>query len=248
MNRILVSFAPHMFRDYLVTRGGGMAAIAAVFVGPTLLGFAQVAEPNAEQMHIQAVQLMGMITPFLTLIAVYGLIGQDFREGFYRPMFAKPVSVPLYYAQLFCCAVLCFWIVQGLVLLAFAVYGVNAWEPTAWLDFSMRFFLLGTLTFAISRVSRLDWLFAMFFFSLASPLRQGYPAAESLLGWLINVLFPPTQLFDLLPAARAQGQFSALVAEVGLEWGSIGWVAGYSAVCFLIGIWAVRRIPLASVQ
>ena len=106
----------------------------------------------------------------------------------------------------------------------------------------------GGLVFAVSRVTRLDWIFAIFFFSLASPLRQSYPAEESIRGWLINVLFPPTQLFALAPPDRAPGQFSALISSAGPEWGSVAWLTGYAVICFLIGLWAARRIPLASVQ
>jgi ABC-type transport system involved in multi-copper enzyme maturation permease subunit len=248
MSRILMSYAPHMLRDYLVTRGGAMAVVAAVFVGPLLLAFRDLIDPDPEQLIGQARSVITSLTPFLTLIAAYGLIGQDFRQGYYRPMFAKPISVPLYYALLFCCATLSFWIVHGLILLAFATFGVNAWSPATWLDLTLRFSLLGTLTFAISRVTRLDWILAVFLFTLASPLRNSYPAAESIRGWLINVMFPPTQLFNLAPELRAQGQLSALIGPAGTDWGSIAWVAGYSAICFGIGLWAVRRIPLASVQ
>ncbi len=248
MNRILVSYAPYMFRDYLLTRGGAMAVVAAVFIGPMLLGFAEAPNLDAEQMARQTGQVLVGLTPFLTLIATYGLIGQDFRQGFYRPMFAKPISVPFYYALLFCCAAASFWIVQGFALLAVSVYGVNGWNPAVWLDISMRFALLGTLTFAISRVTRLDWILAVFFFTLAAPLRQSYPAEESIRGWLINVLFPPTHLLELSNVARRGGQSSALVDSAGVAWGSMGWLCGYAVILFLIGLWTPRRIPLASVQ
>lgn len=248
MNRILISYVPHMLRDYLMTRGGAMAIVAAVFVGPLLLSFAQATDVTAEQMSRQAAQVIISLTPFLALIATYGLIGQDFRLGYYRPMFSKPISVSLYYALLFACATTSFWLVQGLVLLALAAFGVHAWDPVVWLDMSMRFVLLGTLTFAISRVTRLDWIVAVFVFSLASPLRGALPAAESIRGLLINVLFPPTQLFTLPPGARAEGRLSALVTSAGPDWGSIGWLIGYSLICFLIGLWVTRRMPLASAQ
>ncbi len=248
MIRILISYTPHMLRDYLMTRGGAMAVVAAVFIGPLLLTLAQATDVTAEQMGRQAAQVIIALTPFLALIATYGLIGQDFRLGYYRPMFSKPISVPLYYALLFGCATISFWLVQGLVLLALAAFGVDAWYPAVWLDMSMRFALLGTLTFAISRVTRLDWIFAVFFFSLASPLRGALPAGESIRGLLINVLFPPTQLFDLPPAARAEGQLSALVSSAGPEWGSVAWLTGYALICFLIGLWVTRRMPLASAE
>ena len=33
MNRVLVSYAPHMLRDQLLTRGAAMLVVAAVFIG-----------------------------------------------------------------------------------------------------------------------------------------------------------------------------------------------------------------------
>ena len=248
MNRVLVSYVPHMLRDYLMTRGGAMASVAVVFVLPLVLTLAQETDATPEALHSQGVALTLLITPFLALIATYGLLGQDFRLGFYRPLFAKPISVPVYYAMLFCCAAVSFWLLQALVLLALASFGIDAWDPGAWLEMSLRFALLGTLTFAISRVTRLDWLFAFLFFQLAAPLRQLFPAAESIRGFLINALFPPTQLFELPPSARAGGQFSSLISSGGPEWASIAWLSGYATICFVIGLWAVRRIPLASVQ
>ena len=40
----------------------------------------------------------------------------------------------------------------------------------------------------------------------------------------------------------------ALISSGGAEWASIAWLVGYATICFVIGLWAVRRIPLASVQ
>ena len=248
MNRVLASYLPHMLRDYLMTRGGAMAIVGAVFILPFVLALGQTSNATPEALHAQGVGLVLGLTPFLALIATYGLIGQDFRLGFYRPLFAKPISVPLYYAMLFCCAAVSFWLVQALVLLALAAFGINAWDFAAWLEMSMRFALLGGLTFAMSRVTRLDWLYAFLLYQLAAPLRELLPAAESIRGFLINVVFPPTQLFDLSRGARAEGQFSALISSAGPEWTSIAWLAGYATICLAIGLLAARRIQLASVQ
>ena len=248
MNRVLVSYIPHMLRDHLMTRGGAMAVIVALFVLPLVLTLAQVTDATPEALRSQGVALTLGVTPFLTLVATFGLVGNDFRLGSYRPMFSKPISVPLYYAILFCCATVSFWLVQALLLIGLAAFGINAWDPGAWLEMSLTFALLGTLTFAISRVTRIDWLLALLFFQLAEPLRTLLPAAESIRGFLINVLFPPTQLFNLSPGARADGQFSALISSGGAEWASIAWLAGYATICFVIGLWVVRRVPLAAVQ
>ena len=139
-------------------------------------------------------------------------------------------------------------IMQAVTLLGLATLGINAWDPEVALEITFRFVLLGTIVFAISRVTRLDWILALLFFTLASPLRQAYPAGESVRGWLINVFFPPTQVFDLDPGPRDQDQFSALFTSGGVDWGSVAWLVGYSSVWFLIGLWLVRRVQLASMQ
>lgn len=154
----------------------------------------------------------------------------------------------MYFAALFGCALLGFWLVQGVIFLGLLGFGVNGWEPAVALEMTVSFLLLGSMTFAFSRASRLDWIFAVLLMALASPLRNAYPAAASVKGWLINVLLPPMQLFDLAPSARAAGQLSALVTTAGPEWSSLAWIVGYTAVCFTIGLVLVRRLPLGSVQ
>ena len=95
MNRVLLSYVPHMLRDHLMTRGGAMAVIAAVFVLPLVVTLAQVTDVTPEALHGQGVALTLGLTPFLTLVATYGLVGHDFRLGSYRSLFSKPISVPL---------------------------------------------------------------------------------------------------------------------------------------------------------
>jgi hypothetical protein len=248
-NRALLSYLPLMFRDYLLTRGGAMLVVSIVFVGPILIAFGSTnVEMTPEQMSGQAIGVIQAVSTFLTLIATYGLIGQDFRLGYYRSLFAKPLSSPLYYAAVFGCALAGFWLVQGFILATFGVFGVNAWDPGVALDITMSFLILGSMVFAFSRVSRLDWIFAVFFMALAGPLRNAYPAEEFFRGKIINVLFPPMHLFELTPAARGAGQTTSLVSDAGPEWVSLAWISGYSLVFFAIAIVLVRRLPLASAQ
>jgi len=230
-----------------MTRGGAMLIVAVVFMAPLLIAFS-TSEMTPEQMRSQVLQINTTLTAFLALIACYGLIGQDFRLGYYRSLFAKALSVPMYYAALFLCALLGFWLVQGVTLLGLAAFGVNGWEASVMLEMTVSFLLLGSITFAFSRASRLDWIFAFLVMSLASPLRNAYPAAESAKGWVINVLLPPMQLLELAPSARAAGQLSALVSAAGPEWASLAWIVGYTAVCFMIGLVLTRGLPLGSAQ
>ena len=88
MNRVLLSYVPHMLRDHLMTRGGAMAVIAAVFVLPLVVTLAQVTDVTPEALHGQGVALTLGLTPFLTLVATYGLVGHDFRPGSYRSLFS----------------------------------------------------------------------------------------------------------------------------------------------------------------
>lgn len=248
MNRPLVSYLPLMFRDYLLTRGGAMVVVAIVFIAPILLTFGANPAMTPEQMNGQAIGVMKAVSPFLTLIAMYGLIGQDFRLGYYRSIFAKPVSSPLYYVAVFGCALLGFWVVQGFMLLTFAAFGVNTWDAGVALDITMGFVVLGSMVFAFSRISRLDWIFGVLFMSLASPLRAAYPADQFFRGKIINLALPPMHLFDLTPAARMEGQMTALVTAAGPEWASLAWILGYSLVFFAFAIVLVRKLPLASAQ
>ena len=245
----LISYLPLLLRDYLLTRGGAMVVVSLVFIGPLLIAFSTATTPPPpEQMSRQAIQVMLSLTTFLTLVGTYGLIGQDFRLGYYRSYFAKPVPVPLYYVATFGCALLGFWTVQGLILVTLASFGVNAWDAAAALEATLSFILLGSMVLAFSRVSRLDWIFAAFLMALANPLRSAYPAAESIRGKILNVLLPPMHLFDLTPSARAAGETSALITGAGVEWTSLSWICVYALTFFLCAMVAVWKLPLASTQ
>ncbi len=242
MKRPLVSFLPYMFRDYLITRGAAMAITSLIFVVPAMMTF-RAMKMAPEKMQPEVISVLGTMTVFVTLVAVYGLLGQDFRLGYARALFSKPISVTGYYVGLIACALLSYILVVGLVLGGFAAMGVDVWAPRPLVDLVFRFALLGSSVLLFSRLTRLDWIVGVFVYTMAGPLRQATAESDSFRKWLVDVVMPPTHLLSIPPAARQAGEMSALLPSGGPEWSAMAWVGGYAALMILVGVMLTWVMP-----
>ena len=240
--RTLIAYVPLMFRDFLLTRGAAMVVVLLTFVLPPLL--IDGGRPSTpEQQRIMALGILQDISIFLTLIAAYGIAGNDFRTESFRVLFSRPVSVVAYYLASFLCALTAFWLVTGLAVFVYLMAEVDAWSPPVFLDLSFQFLLLGSVIFAFSRVTRLGWIVGYMFFVLGAPMREAYPASESWYGAVYNVILPPSQL--LQPAGRGSArELSALLPSMGPEWWDMVWVGGYSLAALMVGLILLRVVPM----
>ncbi len=229
---ILLRYFPRQLRDLLLTRGAAMLVVGVVFSLP--LWLAQTAIPEANAQAVLRQTLEGM-TLFLTMIATYGIVGEDVRRGYYRFLFSKPISPIQYSVQAMVAAFLVFVIAQFLLIGVFAMVVEPVWPDGALRETAAAFVLLGSMIFALSRVTRMDWLIALTIFIFGNLVRVWYPPAESFLGKLLNVVFPPNHLLE-----------PALFPPHAIDWSNVAWVAGYSVACIVIGLSLVRFIPLSS--
>jgi hypothetical protein len=243
MKRPLVSYLPYMFRDYLITRGAAMAITSLVFVVPAMMTF-RAMKLTPERMRIEVFSMLGSMTVFVALVAVYGLLGQDFRLGYSRALFSKPISVTGYYSGLIVCALLSYLLVVGLVLGGFAAIGVDVWAPGPLVDLVFKFALLGSTVLLFSRITRLDWIVGVFVYTMAGPLRQVTAEGGAFRRLLVDVVMPPTHLLSIPPPARQAGQISALLPAGGADWSAMAWVGGYAAFMVLVGVTLTRVVPL----
>ncbi len=232
MTATLPQYFPRQLRDMLLTRGAAMLVIAVVFTLPILMGAVRI-PPNGAAVLLDGT--LSAMSPFLVMVATYGIIGEDVRRGYFRFLFAKPISPVLYYAQAFLAALIAFLAAQLIVVAVFALVVEPAW-PERWLLERTVFFLsLGSVIFALSRVLSIDWLIGLLFFVVGQGVRNWYPVSESLRGKVFNVVFPPSHLME-----------SGLFPVEGIEWGHVAWVVGYAAMCLAIGLSLVRFMPFGS--
>ena len=212
MTATLLQYSPRQLRDILLTRGAAMLVIGVVFSLPILMGAVRI-PPNGPAVLLDGT--LSAMSPFLVMVATYGIIGEDVRRGYFRFLFAKPISPVLYYAQAFLAALIAFLAAQLIVVAVFALTLEPAC-PERWLLERTVFFLsFGSVIFALSRVLPIDWLIGLLFFVVGQGVRDWYPVSESLRGKIFNVIFPPSHLME-----------SGLFPVEGIEWGHVAWVVG----------------------
>ena len=216
MNVTVFLYFPRQLSDLLLTRGAAMLAVGIMLTLPLLL------VPEAAE-ETELAPLVGALLRsssfFLIMLATYGIIGGDVRQGNFRFLFTKPIDPVLYYAQAFLIALIAFLAAELVLIGGIALVREPVWPGRALLDTTALFFLLGSMIFALSRVSGLDWIFGMLFIVLAAPVRTRHPASESFMGKVFNVLLPPGHLFD-----------PALFSVDGVNWGHVTWVGTLRSV------------------
>ncbi|MCH7874654.1 MAG: hypothetical protein IH965_05080 [Gemmatimonadetes bacterium] len=234
MIRILRYF-PRLLADYLARRGAAMLLVGVVLMLPVMVAARKAAGGEEFDPTVLLSQGLRNTAQLLILVASYGLIGHDFRTGFYRFVFVKPLSPVGYYAATFVAALLGFQLVLLTLTGIYSVAVRPAWPGTLFLDAAVYFAFIGSLIFAFSRFTRLDWVLGMFLLLLGDLARHAYPKDESFLGAVMNVILPPDPPASFFDAA-------------GVAWGELSWVLGYAAIAFAIGLMTVRVVPMGAAR
>ena len=229
----LLRYAPRHFGDLLMTRGAPMVLIAFVFILPMSLGDIQGTPEGVEIANIFG-ELLGTLGVFFTLLAAYGLTGADVRQGFYRFVFAKPISPVGYYALSYLQTTVVFVLGVLATVALFAVMITPVWPGPRLGDVVANYFLLSALILVLSRVTNGDWLVALVVLSLSQGLRSSYPADESLIGKVLDVILPPTNTGRLFPL------------DGGVNWEPLLTQLGYSLLLFIVAMVVVRKVPMGS--
>jgi hypothetical protein len=229
-------------RDYLRDKGiatlitigllGGLMQIpitrarAAGFGGPLM-------EQAADQAFISLLTYLGFVG---VLFATNGIVADDRRHGYYRMLFAKPVSVVEYYAHKWAVYGVGFLIVAALLL---GIHGVavEPFFPATFLPtIALIYVALGGIGFLLSAAWRFDWLSLAAVLGLSDVLWSLFKDAPGLASSLVRAL-PPVHLVGRFCAAVREGGGPA-VSE-------IVWLGAYGLACFVAGLIVVRRRPLA---
>jgi hypothetical protein len=170
------------------------------------------------------------------MFATNGIVANDRKFGFYRFLFAKPVAPSAYYGAEF--------VVNGLAFLALTtvlalVYGAVI-EPILGVGFiaavGAAYLCYAGLGFALSAVSRWDWLSLVAVAAAADILWRFYGSSTSAFTVLLRLL-PPVH--------RTSEAYSAVARGMPLPWHAVLWLAGYGVIAFLAGLAILRHRRLA---
>src|SRR5688572_12001170 len=240
----LLEYVPWMARDYITNLAPGTAivvlliGIAAMAPAMALSGAAQFGNVPAEI----AAQVLRILVPWLVVIGVLfatnGIIANDRRHGYYRFLFAKPLSPLRFYAMLFA--------VHGVGLLAVTLLLMGIWSlavrPMFPLELlaivTIMYIAYGGLGFLLSAAWRFDWLSLVSVLLLANVGWAVWGNAQGLRHWLLY----------LLPPVNRESHLYGLLSRSGgaLPWESIAWLLGYGLICFALGLLVLRKRPLGT--
>lgn len=229
------------FEDFALERGVGFLFFAVLIGGQAYLG----ARASGFVEDVTSRMLAGLITsfiPFFTLFAVNRIISGDRVAGYYRLLFSKPVHIADYYSRRFVVNGVAMFLVMAAMFAVLDLAGVNVlfWDLMAYS--AIVFVLLGALLFWASSFTKHDWAIAAVLWYGSGPLREYYD--DGMLGKVLNVLLPPMHLLDRLKYSLF-GRWGQPPAEsVGAQ--EIFWLLGYGLLFLAMGLYIVRKKPLAA--
>ena len=208
-------------------------ALGFTFVSPVKMMQVQITEVSAKQILMVSMQQIVYICAF---VGLNGIISNDRKQGYYRFLFSKPVSIPAYYAQQFVIYFVGFMAVMALLLGVFAFF-IYPLSPIAPLTYCAIVFLsLGGIAFFISSLFRFDWPILAGVFLGSALLHTIWQYSDGWRKLVIAALPPLNKLSGMLPSLMDQGT---------VDTNTVLWLLGYSLLFFLAGIFVLRRRPFS---
>lgn len=171
------------------------------------------------------------------LFAMNGIVSNDRKLGFYRFLFAKPAAPWAYYGAEFVMNGLCFLLLTVLLALVYGTVVEPVLSLTLLVAVASGYLCYAGLGFALSALSRWDWLSLVAVAGAADVLWTFYGSSTNRVVLLLRPLFPPVN--------RTSAIYSAAASGVALPWHSILWLAGYGTIAFIAGLAILRHRRLA---
>ncbi|MEP6690574.1 MAG: hypothetical protein ABJD07_05420 [Gemmatimonadaceae bacterium] len=182
--------------------------------------------------------LLGVVGFTGAMIAVNGIVSNDRKHGYFRFLFAKPVSVAAYYALAFVVSAAGMLVCGAAFLGGFARYVAPVVAPGALLFLMMYFVAVGGLGFLLSVVTRYDWIALGAIWVATQLARDAFPAERYAAAKALLLLLPPTHLVQPMSLAVLRGEHVGALDGI--------WLVGYGVAAFVLGVILVRRRSLAA--
>ena len=260
------SYAFWQLRDYFKDRGlptvivGSLAGYltlsdilaseARANVMPVLrarFGTAQAIE-RAWHTYVDVTFVTGILSALVflgALFAMNGIVANDRKFGFYRFLFAKPVTPTRYYGQAFVVHWAGFMVV---ITVLGAIYGAimrPVLTQPLLLVVSLMFLAYAGIAFLLSAAARWDWLSLVVVSIAADVLWTRFGESAHPVAKLLYLLPPLHRARELYAAAAGSPMPFAPPAEI--SWPLLAWLVGYGALCYLAGLVVLRHRRLAIV-
>jgi hypothetical protein len=237
----LGKYALWQFRDFVMDRG-----IAIIIIG-LLWGYVLIeplrramgssfATTTSSSVFPLLVTVSSSIVSLAVLIALNGIVSSDRKLGYYRFLFAKPVTRVGYYVQVF--FVYMIGVLAAMLLLALALHSVApAFNvPNFILYAALIYIAMGGIGFFISVATRFDWLTLAAVWLGSRVLRDVYGAKPGFTSKLVELLPPVHKLNDVA---------LTMISGAWAPMRDVLWLLGYGAAFFLLGILLLQRGSLA---
>ena len=209
-------------------------------------GAAVYAARMAEFNYLFLRSILGTLIFLGALFAMNGIVANDRKNGYFRFLFAKPVTPSRYYGQAF----VVHWAGYMAVMTALgAVYGVVIWPVLSsplLVVIALMFLAYAGIAFLLSAAARWDWMSLVAVSVAATFLWSKFGASTHPLAKLLYLL-PPLHRADEVYVAAAGAPMLASPRLAVVPWPLLGWFAGYGVVCFLAGLFVLRHRRLAIV-
>jgi ABC-type polysaccharide/polyol phosphate export permease len=243
----LFGYLPYQLGDYLLQRAS-IAVVLVLFVaGIPLFGtmhgnpgfFGGPQGPSvAKQLFTGVVALFLPVGAFL---AGAGIISGDRHHGYTRFYFSKPVNVVAYYVQTYLLHGVVFVALFGAITWGYGAVTVHQPVLPAMAAAGLTFVLVGGVGLLLSTLTRFDGALLALVYVVAMTMQQvaAMPGRPQLPAWVVQVarVLPPAYRLDQL---RSQ-LYSAEMVDTAQLWH----VIGYGLGAFLLGLMALRRLPLS---
>ena len=227
-------YALWQLRDYAISRGVPTLIIGALF----LLQIRAVGTGLADRLPPATLLrlLSGVLGPFVliaALVAINGIISNDRKQGHFRFLFAKPVSITRYYLQAFALHGVGVLVATALFLLAVRwAAGVTA--PPETLLYPLAYYaLLGGIGFLFSSLLRNDWIPLAAVLALSALAFFKWGDAPGVAGWMVRWVLPPFHMFDDL-------RNELLMGTLPSAWPGV-WPVIYGMLALAAGVIVLRR-------
>jgi hypothetical protein len=234
----LAEYVPWIARDYVLNQGPSTALVVVLIAYLSLLPVfkagASVAVGEVPS-EIAARLLQALLPPLAfigTFFATNGIIANDRKFNYFRFLFAKPVNPLAYYSVVF--------LVYGMGLLMVAAILMGLWALVVRPMFPVEVFIVvalmylayGGIGFLLSAAWRFDWISLVTVILAANIGWDNFGDSTSPLRSL---------LFLLPPVHKATALYTLDLAQRAFPWTSAIWLAGYGAICYLLGLVVLRK-------
>jgi len=196
--RLPIRYAGWMGWD--LVRGPGLLMLVVGALAALLINSLTVVTSGSGGETAVFLGILDFTVTIFALLATAGIVSTDFAMGYYRPLFARPVSPPLYYLQRWVLGGFLALVVTAAVTLASALrLGADLPIGRVLIQAALCYLLLGGLVFLLSTVTRRDWLIAVLILAAYASLglARSLGAAGSGTAAVLYAVLPPLRLVDI---------------------------------------------------